>query len=38
MSRTYRGWKRATAGGCPVTGKTSFKSTVAARAFVESRD
>ena len=38
MSRTYRGWKRATARGCPMTGKTSFKSTVAARAFVESRD
>ena len=38
MSRTHRVWRYATAKGCPVTGKASFRSTVAARAFVEARD
>jgi hypothetical protein len=38
MSRTYRRSKHHTARNCPVTGKASFRSTVAARAFVDSRD
>ncbi len=38
VSRTHRGWKYRTAASCGVTGKTSFKSTVAARSFVDTRD
>lgn len=38
MARTYRRWKYRTADRCPVTGKTSFRSTTAARAFVSSRE
>lgn len=38
MARTYRRWKYRTANPCPATGKTSFRSTTAARSFVETRD
>ena len=38
MSRTHRRRRYRAAAGCPVTGKTSFRSTTAARAFVASRD
>jgi hypothetical protein len=38
VSRTHRGGKYRTASNCSATGKASFRSTVAARAFVESRD
>ncbi len=38
MSRTYRRYKLKTARSCGVTGKASFRSTTAARRFVESRD
>ena len=38
MSRTYRHWKFRSAQRCGVKGKASFKSTVAARSFVETRD
>ena len=38
MSKTYRHWKFRSAQRCGVTGKASFKSTVAARAFVDTRD
>jgi len=38
VSRTYRRWKYDVAASCPVTGKASFRSTTAARAFVATRD
>ena len=38
MSRTYRRWKVRGATRCGVTGKASFKSTTAARSFVETRE
>ena len=38
VSRTYRRWHHDTAARCPATGKTSFRSTIAARQFVASRD
>lgn len=34
MARTYRNWHYRTAARCPATGKTSFRSTKAARAFI----
>jgi hypothetical protein len=38
VSRTYRQWKFRGAARCGVTGKASFKSTVAARSVVETRE
>lgn len=38
MARTWRRWKYQTAAQCQSTGKTSFKSTKAAREFVATRD
>ena len=38
MSRTYRGRHQETARSCAVTGKTSFRSTAAAKEFVDSRE
>ncbi len=37
MSRTHRHWGYTPARRCPTTGKASFRSTVAARAFVATR-
>lgn len=37
MARTHRGWKYRAAKRCPASGKTSFRSTTAARAFIRSR-
>ena len=34
MARTYRKWHYRTAARCPATGKISFRSTKAARAFI----
>ena len=38
MARTYRQWHYRPAARCRVTGKTSFRSTKAARAFVAVKD
>ncbi len=38
MSRTHRHWGYKPASRCAVTDKASFRSTVAARAFVATRD
>jgi hypothetical protein len=38
VSRTYRGYKHKTAKSCAVSGKASFRSTAAARAFIDTRD
>lgn len=38
MSRTYRGYKHKATKSCITSGKTSFRSTAAARAFIDTRD
>lgn len=38
MSRTYRKGPSRVARQCPQTGKKSFRSTTAARQFIETRD